>query len=289
MTLPEFRSRYGQLDDIALTDADIWLLVRYLHTELGVAVADNVKGYGTEYVVVKFPAKDEKAEITQHDRALVSMKTTCHALKVQVDELQFKAEELATMAHEHYRAKRKAQALYAHKRKKHIMEILDRRLRSLETMEMMLLKIETSQNDLQVVRAFNMGADALQSILSKEDLSLATVDEAMFKVQKAFEDQKEVEDAIVMGTEEANNRVSELDDDELEKELEDLQREEIAVQQEQEQRPPLRQVTQSAPPPDRSESELARINNLFQQLRKTDTPPTTTPRLQQPKQKMLAE
>lgn len=54
------------------------------------------------------------------------------------------------MAHEHYRAKRKAQALYAHKRKKHIMEILDRRLRSLETMEMMLLKIETSQNDLQV-------------------------------------------------------------------------------------------------------------------------------------------
>lgn len=142
-----------------------------------------------------------------------------------------------------------------------------------------------------------MGADALQSILSKEDLSLATVDEAMFKVQKAFEDQKEVEDAIVMGTEEANNRVPELDDDELEKELEDLQREEMAAQQQQllssPSRPPLRQVTQSAPPPDRSESELARINNLFQQLRKTDTPPSTTPRLQQPQQqpeqKMLAE
>lgn len=93
MTLPEFRSTFGQLDDIDLTDADIWLLVRYLHAEMGVAVADNVKGYGTEYVVVKFPAKDEKAEITQHDRALVSMKTTCHALKVQVDELQSKAEE----------------------------------------------------------------------------------------------------------------------------------------------------------------------------------------------------
>lgn len=140
-----------------------------------------------------------------------------------------------------------------------------------------------------------MGADALQSILSKEDLSLATVDEAMFKVQKAFEDQKEVEDAIVMGTEEANNRVPELDDEELEKELEDLQREEIAAQQQQQPRPPLRQVTQSAPPPDRSESELARINNLFQQLRKTDTPPSTIPRLQQQqhqqpsKQKMLAE
>lgn len=139
-----------------------------------------------------------------------------------------------------------------------------------------------------------MGADALQSILSKEDLSLATVDEAMFKVQKAFEDQKEVEDAIVMGTEEANNRVPELDE-ELEKELEDLQREEIAAQQQQQPRPPLRQVTQSAPPPDRSESELARINNLFQQLRKTDTPPSTIPRLQQQqqqqpsKQKMLAE
>jgi hypothetical protein len=43
-----------------------------------------------------------------------------------------------------------SKALYCLKRRKNLLEILDRRLKSMETMDTVLMKIETSQDDLQV-------------------------------------------------------------------------------------------------------------------------------------------
>jgi hypothetical protein len=43
------------------------------------------------------------------------------------------------------------------RKKKQVEEILDRRLKTLETMETMLLKIEASQNDLQVIVPYTTG------------------------------------------------------------------------------------------------------------------------------------
>lgn len=96
MTLSQFKSAYAHhfVNQINLSDLDIALILRYLHSQHGVALADNVKGYGTSYKIIKFPQReDEIAAITQNDQALVSIRTTCHALSVQVDELQKKSEE----------------------------------------------------------------------------------------------------------------------------------------------------------------------------------------------------
>ncbi|KAI8143088.1 Snf7-domain-containing protein [Fennellomyces sp. T-0311] len=291
LTFAEFRSHYATDGERSLTDADIWLLLQYMAKELGVAVANDVQGYGASHVVIKFPYKSQagspRATIDQHDRAIISIRTTCDALHAQVDELQRKAEEYTQSAKEHYGEGRKAQALYAFKKKKHLLEILDRRLKSLETMETLLMKIEASQNDLQVIQAFNIGADALRSILGNEDLSVDTVDQAMMKVQEAFDDQKEVEDAIVGASDQINQ--TDNDQEDLERELAELEhQEQQRLQQEQrlqEQQhilqepqrqvtPPPRQTTQSAPPPSPAESELARINNIFGMLKNAQAPPT---------------
>ncbi|KAI7852395.1 Snf7-domain-containing protein [Circinella umbellata] len=296
LTFNDFRSRYGTDGERSLTDGDIWLLLRYMYSELGVALADDVQGYGATHVVIKFPYKNQvgtqATTIDQQDRAIVSIRTTCSALHSQVDELQQKAEEYTISAKEHYAEGRKSQALYAFKKKKHLLEILDRRLKSLETMETLLMKIEASQNDLQVVQAFNIGADALRSILSNQNLSVDTVDEAMLNVQQAFQDQKEVEDAIVDGVDQANRLNIEEDDEDLEKELAELEEQEqeqqkrmlfLQKEQEQEQRPvreispPPRHITQSAPPPSPAESELARINDIFGKLKKVQSPPSKIP------------
>lgn len=96
LTLTQFKSNYSRhfFNDIELTDDDIMLVLRYLHSQHGVALADNVKGYGTTYMVIKFPSREgEVATITQHDKSVISIRTTCQALSVQVDELQHKSEE----------------------------------------------------------------------------------------------------------------------------------------------------------------------------------------------------
>lgn len=46
-----------------------------------------------------------------------------------------------------------AKALYCMKRKKSLQDILEKRLKSMETMDTVLIKIESSQDDLQVYKA----------------------------------------------------------------------------------------------------------------------------------------
>ncbi|KAI9031845.1 Snf7-domain-containing protein [Phycomyces nitens] len=236
VTFEDIRTRYQKCDSLELTDSDLILVLKYLHHSMGLAMADDVKGYEKSYLVVKFPESNTgsaQAEITQHDKAIISIKTTCQALEVQVDDLQRKIEELERAAKDFYVKKQKTRALYCLKRKKHLDEILERRLTSLETMETMLMKIEASHNDLQIVKAFNIGADALRGIMSNSELTLESVDEAMVKMQDALDDQREVEDAIATRTEETNAmQLSGIDDAELEKELEALEHLEVKAPEE---------------------------------------------------------
>lgn len=46
-------------------------------------------------------------------------------------------------------------ALYCLKRKKSLQEVLEKRLKSMETMETILLKIESSKDDLQVNKYYS--------------------------------------------------------------------------------------------------------------------------------------
>ncbi|KAG0186688.1 hypothetical protein DFQ28_007422 [Apophysomyces sp. BC1034] len=262
-TFSDFRAQHGTYNGMEMTDADLWLILNYMSSQLGVAIVDSVRGYGKTYAVIKFPEKHDTkvvaAVINEHDKAIISLKTTCQALHHQADELQSKVEQFTQMSKVNHTKNRKAQALYALKKKKQLEEILERRLRALETMETMLMKIEASQNDLQVIQAFNVGADALRGILKSNDLSVASVDETMQRMQNALEDQKEVEDAIAMGTEETLQTQYTGDDNELEQELE-------AIQQPQ---PKILEL----PPPIDTESELARLDQVLASLKRSSLPP----------------
>ncbi|KAI7897422.1 Snf7-domain-containing protein [Mucor mucedo] len=258
LTLTQFKSNYSRdfFNDMELTDDDVMLLLRYLHSQHGVALANNVQGYGTTYMVIKFPSREgEVATMTQHDKSIVSIRTTCQALSVQVDELQRKSEELHKESLEEKRLGHTAKALYCLKRKKNLQQILERRLQSLETMDNILLKIQTSKDDLQVVQAFNMGADTLRDVLGSDGLTLESVDEAMQNIQSAFEDQKEIEEAMKMGD------ISEYADEDLEDELSQLIRESPS--------PASIPLPVSPPPvPDTNvNSELSRLNQMFSSVK----------------------
>ncbi|KAI7897525.1 Snf7-domain-containing protein [Cokeromyces recurvatus] len=266
MTLSQFKQLYSHhfVNEIELTDADLSLLLRYLHSQHGVALADHVKGYGTTYMIIKFPEReDQTATITQNDEALINIRTTCYALSVQVDELQKKSEELGKEALEEKKKGHKAKAFYCLKRKKNLQEVLERRLKSMETMDTILMKIESSQDDIQVIQAFNMGAKALKNLLGKDGLSVESVDDAMEKIQSVLQDQKEIEEALRIGTEDIND----VDDQEIENELNELIKDydKVAI-------PPSKHVTDhKEADDDHVQSELSRLNHLFSSVKNTPT------------------
>lgn len=160
-TFTEFKETYGTISCyqetiIQLTDADLWLILRYLHHQYGVDIADTEKGVISKATVIKFPEHHEAekvvAKITNNDKAIINLKTACWKLHEQVNELQLKSEEFLTSAKEHLKNKQKPQAVYMYKKNKKMEDILNNRLKTLETMETILLKIEASQNDLQVTK-----------------------------------------------------------------------------------------------------------------------------------------
>ncbi|KAI8638209.1 Snf7-domain-containing protein [Parasitella parasitica] len=270
MTLAQFKTAYAHhfVNKISLTESDMTLVLRYLHSQHGVALADNVKGYGTSYMVIKFPQReDEITAITQHDEAVVSIRTTCYALSVQVDALQKKSEELGKQAIEEKKNGHTAKAMYCLKRKKNLQDILKKRLRSMETMDNVLIKIESAQDDFQVVQAFNMGADALRGLLGQDGLSIETVDDVMQKMQDALDDQKEIEDALMMG----NNGISGINDDDIERELSQLAYDEHVYSKEPPPVPIQVQLPVKRAPDEASltsdtgavNSELSRLNQMF--------------------------
>ncbi|KAF7731602.1 hypothetical protein EC973_009366 [Apophysomyces ossiformis] len=155
-------------------------------------------------LIVKFPEKREssaalQACITQFDKALIGIKTTCEALKIQVEDIQQQMEKLLK---EYDINGNKKRNLYISKRRYHIQEILKSRLRSLETMEMILMKIESSHTDEQLIQTFNLGADTLRNILSAETLTVETVNSVTLEIQEALSDYKEVEEGLARGMDE---------------------------------------------------------------------------------------
>ncbi|KAL0084756.1 Snf7-domain-containing protein [Phycomyces blakesleeanus] len=283
VTFEDIRARYQKCDSLELTDNDLILVLKYLHYSMGLAMADDVKGYEKSYLVVKFPESNTgstQAEITQHDKAIISIKTACQALNVQVDDLQRKIETLERTAKDFYVKKQKSRALYCLKRKKQYEEILERRLTSLETMETMLMKIEASHNDLQIVEAFNIGADALRGVIGNSELTLESVDEAMVKMQDALDAQKEVENAIATGTEETNAmQLSGVDDAELEKELAAL--EHLEVEESKEKDLHNHKVPKEQEP---KEQEKVRQEPLENSQKKEKVPAAKTPASKAPVQ-----
>jgi hypothetical protein len=80
-----------------LSDLDLWLILRYLNHQYGVAVADTVKTFGASSTVIKFPDRNESeklvSKITDNDKAIINLKTACSTLHKQVIDLQRKSEE----------------------------------------------------------------------------------------------------------------------------------------------------------------------------------------------------
>lgn len=101
LTFNEFCSKYEKYNSITLTEGDIWLLLKYMNSHFGVTLDPEVQGYGKTHLAIKFPKYNEHdlkfhstpEDITDNDKAVISLKSTCEALHDQVKDLELKMEE----------------------------------------------------------------------------------------------------------------------------------------------------------------------------------------------------
>ncbi|ORZ09787.1 hypothetical protein BCR42DRAFT_334349 [Absidia repens] len=330
LTFTEFRSDYGVYQGNHLTDADLWLLLRYMTCQYGLGVDSNVRGYGRSHVAIKFPEHNENSitattttnntnsiimdppptntisstQINESDKAIISLKTTCKALHDQVNKLQLQLESAVKQSLSYSSKQQKPQALYAVKRKLQLEQILNRRLQSLETMETLLLKIDASHNDIQIIQAFNMGVASLKQIFNDNGLTVTSVDETMLNMQTTLEEHERVEEAMTNGQQYIftamgrSNKINEDDNDDVEENIQQVSDNNRLTlpriaSQEKRTRNDLEDDDDNAhlseiPPPPPSatpNSELARLHAIFSALPQI---PSDPPRSKQRRLRQLA-
>ncbi|KAJ3264714.1 hypothetical protein HDU77_007730 [Chytriomyces hyalinus] len=200
-----------------LTALDQRILARYLETS-GKAVVEY--GSAKEPLAIKFlSSPSSNAIITDTDRGILNIKKTAQSLQSQISNLEAKVAELKSNASSALKNNARSRALIFLKQKTSVSSVLEKRIASLHTLETILSKIQQAETDAEIVQAYKLGAETLQSVLKTHNLTPDSVQQTLDTLSDAFADQEEI-DAVLTAHHAANTL--DVDDEEIERELEDL-------------------------------------------------------------------
>lgn len=186
--------------------------------------------------------------------ALGKLKETLELLEKRENFLQKKVEKEISFARSNAKKNRKA-ALIAIKRKKIYENQIDKLQGARMTIETQVLTIEGAHVSLEAMSAMRQGANALKAI--HRNMSVDDVDVVMDDIREQMDVAAEINEAI------ASPLGDTFDEDELEKELEELEEldQEVKVEEEPEVPLVLPGVPSTAPTPEMTseEAELAAL------------------------------
>ncbi|EPQ58042.1 hypothetical protein GLOTRDRAFT_72055 [Gloeophyllum trabeum ATCC 11539] len=231
-----FKAKFANvLPDMPLSDPDVKVLLKYLERDKRVLAADKE--------VIKFvdATSVEGREISAVDHGVLELKSAVDNLQAQVDGLQRKIDERTRNISDALRQKRKEIAVVHLRSRKQLEELLSKRLGSLTTLQSTLITVEAAMGDVEIMRSFETSTTTLQAILSHPSLQREKIHETMDAMAAATADAREVDDAIRLGADMAQADMG-IDEDQLEKELEQMARDAQSEQGDAEDR---RRVEQS--------------------------------------------
>ncbi|KAJ1893500.1 hypothetical protein LPJ66_005718 [Kickxella alabastrina] len=224
MSLEEFRLRFAPM---AALDADI--LIKRLR-DLHYITTATIHGRGSPNILIKFAAHRhaQAVAVSEADRGVYQVSSTQRMLSQQVDQLQERVDQLDLQVRQSLARNHRNLALSNLRLRRHIIgDILPKRLDALHNVERVLLQLEQTHSDAQILIAFEAGTRALRGL--NQEMHVGDVEEVFAEWAQESLRAKEVEDALADGRLDMDADAAgpgagagAVNDDELEDELEAL-------------------------------------------------------------------
>jgi charged multivesicular body protein 7 len=195
-----------------MTAADMDVLLKFMARDKGMLAYDG------QTIKLKGPAEPETPSITSEDSTIASLKTLVDDLQVQVDGLNLRVEKLSSTARDAIARKNRVSALAALRSKKLIETNLSRQSATLLQLEEVYAKIGQAADQVELVRILE-GSTGVLKALNAEVGGAERVDDIVYELKEQMTQVEEVGNAL---TEVGQGRA---DEDEVDAELEAMERE----------------------------------------------------------------
>ncbi|PVH80340.1 hypothetical protein DL98DRAFT_515442 [Cadophora sp. DSE1049] len=220
-----FREAYGDVagKENILSETDMELLLKFLERDKGAL------SYDGQTVKLKAPNEKRPSPITAEDTTVASLKTLIRDLEIQTEVLMKKVDELAATAKDAVSRKNRVSALAALRSKKLAETTLTKRHAILAQLEEVFSKIEQAANQVELVGVMEASTRVLTG-LNKEVGGVEKVDDVVDQLREQMSQVDEVGNVIA----EVGQGVNVADEEEVDDELEAMEREEWEKRQEKE-------------------------------------------------------
>ncbi|TIB65537.1 hypothetical protein E3P77_02690 [Wallemia ichthyophaga] len=179
-----FAAKYS----LAPLDADV--VLKWL-TNDGYAVVE-----GEAVKVVGGGCTTHSNQITQIEAGIIAMVDALNSVDAQIGELDVEIGSCSDTIASHLRSKDTDRAKRSLRSRKTLQDVLQKRLDSRENLQHVLLKIEQSVGDIEIMKAYEMSDNTLKTLLKAPELDKDRVEDTMDSLSHTLADHGEIEQAI---------------------------------------------------------------------------------------------
>jgi charged multivesicular body protein 7 len=211
-----FRESFGDVlgTEHELSEVDVELLLKFLVRDKGFMAYDG------QTIKIKAPNERVPSAITTEDTTIASLKSLIKDLDIQTTVLTRRVDELSLTAKEAVGRKNRVSALAALRSKKLAETTLTKRHATLAQLEEVFASIEQAADQIELVRVMEASSKVLIG-LNKEVGGIERVDDIVDELREQMSKVDEVGNIIT-----EVGQVSAVDEEEVDDELESMEREE---------------------------------------------------------------
>lgn len=221
MTRDAFSGLVAQTNIGSLSSEEIGILLKFMSRDKKMVV------YNSEIVKFKSRSAAQPEALTDEDTTVANMKALIGSLNKQISNLSARVAALQNTAYSAVQSKNKATALSTLRSKKLAEKNLQTRIDTLHQLEEVFIKIEQAVDQVQVMQVMQSSADTLRT-LNQRTGGVEKVDSVMDDLREQMGLVNDVSNVV----QEPIDENSIIDEAEVDKELEALEKEQATREQE---------------------------------------------------------